>query len=101
MPPQIVSQPLSVNVLAAAVVPLVMGTNVLPNAQEGIPYSQQLSVSGGTSPYTWSIIAGALPTGLSMDSTGLITGTPTVASAVVGGVMTPFSFTAQVVDSGV
>lgn len=34
----------------------------------------QYNASGGTPPYTFSIIEGALPTGLSMDSTGLVTG---------------------------
>ncbi len=51
-----------------------------------------LNASGGTSPYTWSIIAGALPDGLSVDgSSGEISGTPTKAGT--------FSFTVQVADS--
>jgi hypothetical protein len=43
------------------------------------PYSHQLSVYGGTGPYTWSIWAGSLPAGLSLSSSGLISGTPTTA----------------------
>lgn len=39
--------------------------------------SLQLAASGGTAPYTWS--ASGLPTGLSISSAGLITGTPTTA----------------------
>ncbi|MDT7781965.1 MAG: hypothetical protein QOF58_384 [Pseudonocardiales bacterium] len=39
--------------------------------------SLQLSASGGTAPYTWS--ATGLPTGLSISSSGLITGTASVA----------------------
>jgi Putative Ig domain len=35
-----------------------------------------LSVTGGRSPYTWDIISGALPAGLSLDGSGLISGTP-------------------------
>lgn len=51
-----------------------------------------LSVSGGLAPYTWSISAGALPTGLSMNtSTGDITGTPTVAGA--------YAFTIRATDA--
>jgi hypothetical protein len=93
--PQTASQPLSMNVLAAAVVPLVITTLVMPNAQVGVPYSQQLTATGGTIPYTWSIIAGALPAGLSLDPvTGIISGTPLAAT------VTPAAFTAQVVDSG-
>ena len=44
-----------------------------------VPSSQQPTVSGGTGPFTWSITAGALPPGLTINSaTGLISGTPTV-----------------------
>lgn len=92
--PQTVNQPLSMNVLPAAVVPLVVTTIVLPNAQVGVPYSQHLAATGGTAPYTWSITAGSLPPGLSMDSTGLISGTPTTPTAA------PATFTASVTDSG-
>jgi len=56
-------------------------------------YSAQGTATGGTTPYTWSITAGALPAGLSLNaSTGAITGTPTQASTA--------SFTLQVQDSG-
>jgi hypothetical protein len=92
--PQTASQLLSVSVLPAAVVPLVITTTTIPNAQVGVPYSQQLVATGGTTPYTWSITLGSLPSGLSMDSTGLITGTPTTTT------LTPATFTAQVMDSG-
>jgi hypothetical protein len=46
--------------------------------------------SGGTTPYSWSILSGSLPTGLSLSS-GSISGTPTAAGA--------FSFTVKVADS--
>jgi hypothetical protein len=42
-------------------------------------YSHQLSAYGGSGSYTWSIWSGSLPAGLSMSSSGLITGTPTTA----------------------
>jgi len=61
--------------------------------QVGVPYSSSLTASGGTAPYTYSISSGALPAGLSLNtSSGAITGTPTTAGAA--------SFTATVADSG-
>ncbi len=60
--------------------------------QVGVPYSSALMASGGVPPYTYSIISGSLPAGLTLNtSTGAITGTPTQPGT--------FSFTAQVVDS--
>jgi len=52
----------------------------LPGGTVGSPYSQTLHVTGGTAPYTWSISAGALPTGLSLSTAGVISGTPTTAA---------------------
>ena len=47
------------------------------SATGGTAYNGTLSVSGGTSPYTFAITSGSLPTGLSFStSTGAITGTP-------------------------
>jgi hypothetical protein len=44
----------------------------------GKAYSAPLAATGGTTPLSWSLSAGTLPPGLTLDSaTGLITGTPT------------------------
>ena len=51
----------------------------IPPGYVNTSYSHQLSVYGGTGPYTWSIWSGSLPTGLSLSSSGLISGTPTTA----------------------
>jgi uncharacterized protein YhjY with autotransporter beta-barrel domain len=53
----------------------------LTTPQVGIAYSQQLSTSGGTAPYTYAVTAGATPAGLNVSGTGLISGTPTAAGA--------------------
>lgn len=47
----------------------------------GVPYSFQMAAAGGTGNYAWKVSAGTLPTGLTMSSTGLITGTPTAAGS--------------------
>ncbi|MEU4338486.1 fibronectin type III domain-containing protein [Micromonospora lupini] len=63
-----------------------------PPGQVGVPYSTQLTVNGGTAPFVWSVSAGALPPGLTLiESTGLLSGTPTTAGSS--------SFTVRVVDA--
>ncbi|UXN68021.1 putative Ig domain-containing protein (plasmid) [Devosia neptuniae] len=52
----------------------------LPPATAGQPYSQTVVAGGGTSPYAYSIMAGALPSGLTF-SAGTISGTPTASGS--------------------
>ncbi|MHC4713164.1 MAG: putative Ig domain-containing protein, partial [Planctomycetota bacterium] len=53
-------------------------TTSLPDGQVGVSYSQTVSATGGDTPYTWSVVSGSLPAGLSLgSSTGTISGTPT------------------------
>ena len=54
-------------------------TSPLPAGVLNLAYSTTLSAAGGTSPYTWAVTAGSLPTGLSLSSGGVLSGTPTVA----------------------
>jgi hypothetical protein len=42
------------------------------------PYSLQLNAANGRPPYTWTLVSGSLPSGLSMNVSGLISGTPSV-----------------------
>ena len=42
----------------------------------GQKYDANLSATGGTSPYRWSVVGGGLPSGLDMSGSGTITGTP-------------------------
>lgn len=61
--------------LSSQVSGLMITTVALPQATAGTPYSFSLAASLGTPPYTFSIVGGALPSGLTMNSAGLITGT--------------------------
>jgi Peptidase A4 family/Putative Ig domain len=63
--------------ITVAVAPLSITTTSLPEAIVGVGYSASLSAFGGTAPYSWSIVDGALPTGLTLYPSGGITGTPT------------------------
>ena len=57
--------------------PLTILTPSLPSGVLNQPYSgAALSATGGRSPYTWDFISGALPAGLSLDPSGIISGTP-------------------------
>src|SRR5439155_12044303 len=51
----------------------------LPNATSKSPYSETLSGSGGTGPYTFVVTGGSLPAGLVLSSAGGISGTPTLS----------------------
>ncbi|RZI41730.1 CHRD domain-containing protein [Herbaspirillum sp. HC18] len=70
---------------------LTVSTASLPDGAVGSPYSQSLIATGGTTPYTWTVASGTLPAGLTLDATGMISGTPTAAG--------PSSFTVRVTDS--
>jgi hypothetical protein len=56
-------------------------TNVaLPNVVYGASYVVQMAATGGTTPYTWSVASGSFPSGISMSSSGRISGSSTAAA---------------------
>jgi hypothetical protein len=59
--------------------PNITSTSPLPGATVGLPYSQSLTAAGGTGSLVWSRTAGSLPTNLTLNSAGIISGTPTNA----------------------
>jgi uncharacterized protein (TIGR03437 family) len=69
---------------------LTFNSSVLPSGVAGTPYSTLLTASGGTPPYRFSPV-GTLPQGLSLSSSGVVTGTPSSVGT--------YHFTAQVTDS--
>jgi hypothetical protein len=77
--------------LTVQAAPLTISRNSLPNGTLNASYAATLAASGGSSPYTWSILSGSLPAGLNLNpNSGAITGTPTTEGT--------FSFTARVTD---
>ena len=86
--------------VAVAASQLTITTSDLPDGVAGVPYSVQLAASGGSS-FTWTLSQGStLPTGLTLSSSGLITGTPTtagtssfVATVASGSLATSANFT--------
>ncbi|MFQ6093689.1 MAG: lamin tail domain-containing protein [bacterium] len=64
-------------------IPLTITTSELPHGMVGVAYSETLSAVGGVPPYTWQLLSGALPESLSLDVTGVISGTPAVADTQV------------------
>ncbi|MDE3197432.1 MAG: DVUA0089 family protein, partial [Acidobacteriota bacterium] len=81
----------SLSLTVAAPSTLTVSGAQLSSGIVGSPYSDTLAANGGAAPYTWSIIGGALPDGLTVSGSGTISGTPTSAGT--------FSFTAQATDS--
>ena len=64
----------------------------MPAGTQNVAYSQTVSATGGTGPYTFAVSAGALPAGLSLNaSSGVISGTPTGSG--------PSSFTVRALDT--
>ncbi|HEY5752810.1 MAG TPA: DUF4082 domain-containing protein [Chthoniobacterales bacterium] len=79
--------------LSVQVPPLAVSSSSLPNGILNIPYSTTLTATGGTPPYTWAIVNGSLPPGITLNpSTGALTGTP----AAIG----TSTFTVLARDSG-
>jgi hypothetical protein len=72
--------------------PPAITTTTLPADTEGTAYTQTIAASGGAGTLSFSISTGSLPAGLSMDTSGKITGTPTGPNATA-------SFTVKATDS--
>ncbi|MGA3092787.1 MAG: family 43 glycosylhydrolase [Terriglobales bacterium] len=72
--------------------PLTVTTTSLESGTVSVSYSATLAATGGTGTgYSWTVSAGALPGGLTLASSGMLSGTPTGSGT--------FNFTVQVADS--
>lgn len=76
----------------SATATITLSPTALPNGTVGVAYNQTISASGGSGTgFTFAITAGTLPSGLTLSSSGLLSGTPTAAG--------PFTFTVMATDS--
>ncbi len=72
--------------------PLDINTTSLPNSQVDTPYSADLLANGGKKPYVWTVSAGSLPGGLSLDAaSGNVSGSANMTAT--------FNFTVEVSDN--
>ncbi len=69
----------------------IITTSPLPGGNLGLPYSIPLRAQGGAIPYTWSLVSGTIPPGLTLGAAGSLTGTPTQAGN--------YTFTLMVTDA--
>ena len=70
---------------------LEIATNVVPSGGVDDPYYAILEAKGGKAPYSWRLVSGTLPTGLTLSSDGRITGTPSARQS--------YQFTVEVSDA--
>jgi len=85
-------QELSLTVQNPTIPPISITTSSLPNAKRNKSYSQTIQATGGVAPYSWSIVAGNLPPGLTLNSnTGSVSGKATTLGL--------YSFTVRAADS--
>jgi hypothetical protein len=86
------SRAYTVTIAAAGCPAIVLNPMALAPGVVATPYSQSVTASGGIAPYTYTVTAGALPPGLSLNSTtGAITGVPLQPG--------PFTFTIRATDA--
>jgi hypothetical protein len=82
----------SYTIQSGTVKPLQITTGSLPGGAVRLNYNAALGAANGTSPYTWGVIGGQWPSGLSLQaSSGQISGTPWQAGT--------FTFSVRVKDS--
>src|SRR5206468_4289848 len=60
---------------------LTISTERLSAVQLGTFSTQQLETRFGSPPFTWAVVGGSLPSGMSLSTAGVLSGTPTVSGS--------------------
>ena len=81
----------AIRIVPLRVTPLYTDSLRLPDGVVGTLNQIQLPVEGGVPPYRWSLGGGAAPPGMTLSTSGILSGVPTAADA--------FNFTAIVTDA--
>ena len=76
---------------ASASAAITLSPTTVPNWTATKAYSQQVTANGGTGASTFTLSTGTLPTGITLSSTGLLSGTPSAAGS--------YSFTVKATDT--
>ncbi len=71
--------------------PITINPVSLAGGVQGAVFNQSLTATGGTTPYSFAVTSGALPSGLTLSSNGALSGTPTAIGS--------FNFTARAIDA--
>ncbi|MDZ3833321.1 MAG: putative Ig domain-containing protein [Sphingopyxis sp.] len=78
--------------ITPATSPITVSPGTLPTLTAGAGFSQTLTSAGGSAPYTYALQSGTLPFGLSLTTSGVLSGTPTQRGS--------YSFTVRSTDNG-
>jgi large repetitive protein len=71
-----VTKALSITI-GSSLSPMFINTSSLDPSEIGAPYKRELTASGGSGKYSWSLVSGMLPDGLKIEPNGFIVGSPT------------------------
>ena len=80
-----------IDAIAGPAVPIISTTSPLLSGTAATPYTATITATGGSPAYSFSILAGVLPSSFNLSSSGVLSGT-TAATGI-------FNFTVQVTDS--
>jgi uncharacterized repeat protein (TIGR01451 family) len=70
---------------------ITLSSNSLAGGTNGVSYGQNITASGGSAPYNYSLLGGSLPDGLTLATNGVLSGIPTNSGA--------FNFTVLATDA--